>query len=81
MGVQGQAPIAPDQRIEIQRVADITGGVGGGLPPTNWLRILKQFGDLKLKVFTGESDGISAESWKKDIRRKVLQMDVDTVQR
>lgn len=64
------------------RVLEVT-GVGGGVPPmvplTNWLKNLKQFGELKPNVLIRESDGISAESRKKDIRRKVLQMDVDTV--
>ena len=79
VGVQGQAPIAPVGRVDAPRAGgtvDVAAGVGGGVPPvvppTNWLKVLKQFGDLKPKVFTGESGGISTKNWKKDIRRKVL---------
>ena len=84
VGTQGQVPLVPP--VEMVAHVDIgVAGVGEVVPsvvtPTNWLRILKQFGDLKPKVFAGESGGISGESWKKDIRRKVLQMDVNSLQR
>lgn len=48
---------------------------------TSWLKMLKQFEDLKPNVFTGKSDNISTEYWKKDFKKKMLQMDVTSIQR
>lgn len=50
-----------------------------GLIP--WFKVLEQFNYLKSKVFTGDNDGLSVYNHKKDMKHRVIQIDMTSIQR
>lgn len=70
----------PGARIYSQEIAGTWCGVVDDdmVPPTEpipWFKVLKQFHNLKPKVFTGDNDRLSTQFEKNDKKHNVMQMD------
>ena len=47
----------------------------------DWLKLLNQYEKSKPKIFNGETDGITAQTWKDDMRRLLIALDANEVQK